>query len=71
MLAHRNAYSLVGAMSALPLKADIAKRSARPRARDHSDINLFSYRQSIIDFDAEIPHRAFDLRMAKKKLHRT
>jgi hypothetical protein len=33
-----------------------------------SDINLFRYCQGIIDLDAEIPDRAFDLRMSEQKL---
>ena len=36
-----------------------------------SDINLFSYGESIIDFDAEIPDRALDLRMSQQQLHGT
>lgn len=30
-----------------------------------SDINLFRYCQGVIDFDAEIPDRAFDLGMSE------
>jgi transketolase C-terminal domain/subunit len=30
------------------------------------DINLFRYCQGVIDFDAEIPDRAFDLGMAEQ-----
>ena len=33
-----------------------------------SDINLFRYRQGVIDLDAEIPHRAFDLGMPEQEL---
>ena len=33
-----------------------------------SDINLVSYRQSIVHFDAEISNSAFNLGMAKQKL---
>src|SRR5665811_253074 len=33
-----------------------------------SDINLFRYCQGVIDLDAEIPDRAFDLRMAEQEL---
>jgi len=33
-----------------------------------SDINLFRYCQGVIDFDAEIPDRAFDLGMPEQKL---
>jgi hypothetical protein len=31
----------------------------------YSDINLFRYRERVIDFDAEISDRAFDLGMPK------
>ena len=34
-----------------------------------SDVNLFSYDESIIDFDAEIPDGALDFRMSQKQLH--
>jgi hypothetical protein len=34
-----------------------------------SDINLFGYYQGVIDFDAEIPDRAFDLGMPEQELH--
>ena len=33
-----------------------------------SDINLFRYCQGVIDLNAEIPDRAFDLRMAEQEL---
>jgi hypothetical protein len=33
-----------------------------------SDINLFRYCQRIIDLDAEVSDRAFDLGMSKQKL---
>jgi hypothetical protein len=33
-----------------------------------SDINLFRYCQGVIDLDAKIPDRAFDLGMPEKKL---
>ena len=33
-----------------------------------SDINLFRYCQSVVDFDAEIPDRAFDLGMPEQEL---
>src|SRR5438132_9221123 len=33
-----------------------------------SDINLFRYCQGVIDFDAEIAHRAFDLGVPEQKL---
>ena len=33
-----------------------------------SDINLFRYCEGIIDLDAEISHRAFDLGMSEQEL---
>jgi hypothetical protein len=33
-----------------------------------SDINLFRYSQRVIDLDAEIPHRAFDLGVPEQTL---
>ena len=33
-----------------------------------SDINLFRYCQGVIDLDAEIPDRAFDLGMPEQEL---
>ena len=33
-----------------------------------SDVNLFRYCQGVIDLDAEIPDRAFDLGMPKQEL---
>src|SRR3954454_10339174 len=47
------------------LKAD----RACPLCPGNSDINLFRYRQSVIDLDAEIPHRAFDLGMPEQELN--
>ena len=34
-----------------------------------SDVNLFSYGEGIIDFDAEIPDGALDLCMSQQELH--
>ncbi len=34
-----------------------------------SDVNLFSNFQGVIDLDAEIPHRALDLRVAEEQLN--
>jgi hypothetical protein len=36
-----------------------------------SDVNLFSYGEGIIDFDAEIPDDALDLCMPQQQLHGT
>ena len=36
-----------------------------------SDVNLFSYGESIIDFNAEIPDGALDLCMSQQQLHGT
>ena len=35
-----------------------------------SDISLFRYCESIIDFDAEVPDGALDFRVTEQKLHR-
>jgi len=37
----------------------------------NSDVDLFGYGESVIDFDAEIPDSALDLRMPQQQLHRT
>jgi len=34
-----------------------------------SDIDLFGYSKSIIDFDAEVAHGALDLGVAKQELY--
>jgi len=39
---------------------------ACPLCRGISDIHLFRYRQGVIDLNAEIPDRAFDLGMPKQ-----
>jgi hypothetical protein len=36
-----------------------------------SDVNLFCYRNRIVDFDAQITNGAFDLGMAKQQLNGT
>jgi hypothetical protein len=41
---------------------------ASPLCPGISDINLFRYCQGVIDLDAEIPDRAFDLGMPEQKL---
>jgi hypothetical protein len=33
-----------------------------------SDVNLFRYRQSVVDLNAEIPDRAFNLGMTEQEL---
>jgi hypothetical protein len=45
-------------------------RSGRtcPLCPDISDINLFRYCQGVIDLNAEIPDRAFDLGMPEQEL---
>ena len=42
---------------------------ACPLCPGSSDINLFRYCQGVIDLDAEVSHRAFDLGMPKQKLN--
>ena len=46
----------------------MATGRACPLCPGISDINLFRYRQRIIDLDAEIPDRAFDFGMTKQEL---
>jgi hypothetical protein len=41
---------------------------ARPLCPGISDINLFRYCQRVIDLNAKIPDRAFDLCMSEQKL---
>src|SRR5215510_13952284 len=41
---------------------------ACPLCPGTSDINLFCYRERIVDFDAEIADRTLDLRVAEQKL---
>jgi hypothetical protein len=36
-----------------------------------ADIDLLSYRQRIVDFHTQIPHRAFNLRMTEEQLDRS
>jgi len=35
-----------------------------------SDVDLLSYRESVVDFDAKIPNGAFDFGVAEKQLDR-
>ena len=54
---------------ALPLMAQTWRSDrACPLCPGISDINLFRYRQGVIDLDAEIPDRAFNLGMPEQKL---
>jgi hypothetical protein len=41
----------------------------RPLCPGFSDFDLFSYRERVIDFDAEISDGAFDFGVAKQELH--
>jgi hypothetical protein len=36
-----------------------------------SDVNLLSYGEGIVDFNAEIPDGALDFRMSQQQLHST
>src|SRR4029079_16179301 len=47
------------------------KGRACPLCPGISDINLFRYCQGVIDLDAEIPDRAFDLGMPEQELDST
>jgi hypothetical protein len=67
----------VGSTSAKPPKAsgkaDIGKGDAQSRLSAlwpaRSDVDLLGYRQSIVDIDAQIPHRALNLRMTEQELN--
>jgi hypothetical protein len=49
-------------------KRQLAAGRACPLCPGISDINLFRYCQSVIDFDAEIADRAFDFGMSEQEL---
>src|SRR6478672_8579358 len=49
-----------------PAESDRAERVRS--ARGTSDIDLFRYCQGIVDLDAEVPDRAFDLGMPEQEL---
>jgi hypothetical protein len=36
-----------------------------------SDVDLLGYRKGVVNLDSEISHRAFDLGVAQKQLHRS
>jgi hypothetical protein len=42
---------------------------ARPLCPGDSDVNLFRYCQGVIDLDAQVSDRAFDLGVSKQELH--
>ena len=44
---------------------------AIPLCPGKSDVNLFGYGESVVDFDAEIPDGALNFGMAQQQLHRT
>jgi hypothetical protein len=51
-------------------KPAVRERAEHVRsAQGISDINLFRYCKGVIDFDAEVPDRAFDLGVPEQKLH--
>jgi hypothetical protein len=71
-------FSPVGARSAKPpeasRKADMASPEGRAGALprpSRSDFDLLRYRQSVINIDAQIAHRALNLRVPQQKLNRT
>src|SRR5690242_5572427 len=43
---------------------------ARPLCPGTSDINLFRYRERVIDLNAEVANRTFDLGVTEQELHR-
>ena len=50
-------------------KRPAAVGQSTPALPGISDVNLFRYQERIVDLDAEISHRAFDLCMSKQKLN--
>ncbi len=60
-------------MLAVPPKAlgktDVGQSRLSALWPARSDVDLLGYRRSIIDIDAQISHRALNLRLAKKELN--
>jgi hypothetical protein len=53
-------------MSACGPKLPMASGRACPLCPGTSDVNLFRYREGIIDLDAKVPDRAFDFGVAER-----
>ena len=56
-------------MSALGTNLPVLSGAERQLHPYSSDLDLFRDIKCIVDFDAEVPHRAFDLRVAEKQLN--
>src|SRR6516162_6548213 len=62
----------VGAINAAPaLKQGGQSASALPKTPRTSDVDFLGNGNSIVDLDAEVPHRAFHPLMSEQKLHST
>jgi hypothetical protein len=48
-----------------------ASNCAHPPCPVRSDFDLLRYGQSVVNIDAQMAHRAFNLRVSKQKLYRT
>jgi hypothetical protein len=49
----------------------MAEQSRRPPCPVRSDFDLLRYGESVVNIDAQISHRALNLRVSKQKLNRT
>ena len=49
----------------------IKKGQSQSALPGSSDVDLFGYGESVIDFNAEIPDGAFDFGMSQQQLHGT
>jgi hypothetical protein len=52
-------------------RASRASNCAHPPCPVRSDFDLLRYGQSVVNIDAQISHRALNLRVCKQKLNRT
>ena len=55
-------------MSAFGINLPRTEGQSIPLCLGTLDINLFCYRERIVDFDAEVADRTLDLRVAEQKL---
>ena len=51
--------------------ASLTANTSQPRPPRCLDFRLLSELQRVIDFDAEVPHCAFEPRVTKQQLHRS
>jgi hypothetical protein len=75
-MGHSRRFELCGRMSAFTpkasAKADMGGQSNRAASsRMRSDFDLLRYGQGVVNIDAQISHRALNLRVSKQKLNRT